>query len=137
MPFREYAVNSIINKKASKYILLIHLVDEKLYLIDVDTGKSIKDYPIISTETHNPDLIGTWKIISKSKYSGGFGTLWISLNVPWGKYSIHGTNNLNSIENSISHDCIIMFNKDIEDLYNYLDPNTLVVISSDFDEIFE
>ncbi len=129
--FRDYAVNNLMHKKTSQYNVLIHLVDKKLYLIDTDTGKSVKEYPIIYAKSYNSSIIGTWKIKNKSKLSDGFGVPWITLNLPFGKYSIHGTNSLTYIEDSSSHDCIRMFSNDVKDLYTYLQPSTFIVISSD------
>ncbi|MEW8985790.1 MAG: L,D-transpeptidase family protein, partial [Bacillus sp. (in: firmicutes)] len=75
-----------------------------------------------------PTPLGTWKVISKAKWGGGFGTRWMGLNVPWGTYGIHGTNRPDSIGNNASAGCIRMNNKDVEDLYKYVKHNTPVAI---------
>ncbi|GAA0076639.1 hypothetical protein UT300005_10170 [Clostridium sp. CTA-5] len=62
------------------------------------------------------------------KWSGGFGTRWIGLNVPWGKFGIHGTNKPGTIGSEASHGCIRMFNKDIEALYEYVEYGMIVTI---------
>ncbi|WP_330602875.1 L,D-transpeptidase family protein [Anaerosolibacter carboniphilus] len=72
--------------------------------------------------------MGNWTIIEKSKWGKGFGTRWMGLNVPWGRYGIHGTNNPSSIGRSASHGCIRMRNKDVEDLYRYIKIDTPVTI---------
>lgn len=135
--FRDYTVNTLMRKKTSQYNILIHLVDKKLYLIDRESGKSIKEYPIVYSKTYNSSILGTWKIENKSKLSDGFGVPWITLKVPFGKYNIHGANNLDSVESASSHDCITMFSNDLKDLYSYLQSSTFIVISSDSIENLE
>jgi len=75
-----------------------------------------------------PSPVGYWKIISKSQWGGGFGERWLGLNVPWGKYGIHGTNKPNSIGWASSHGCIRMRNKDVIELYGMVSYGTPVVI---------
>lgn len=128
IPLRNYAVYSFANRKSNPYSILVDLVDKRLYLIDANTGKAIKYYPIASGKSSTPSPIGTWQVVSKGKWGGAFSTGWLGLNVPWGKYGIHGTNNPHSIGNAASHGCIRMLNKDIEDLYNYIDLKTSVII---------
>lgn len=75
-----------------------------------------------------PSPIGTWKVVSLGKWSGGFGTRWIGINVPWGKFGIHGTNKPHTIGSEASHGCIRMFNKDVEELYEYVTYGMIVSI---------
>lgn len=110
------------------YNILIDLNDSTLYLIDIETKKVIKTYPVASGKSTSPSPIGTWKVISKAEWSAGFGTRWIGINVPWGKFGIHGTNRPYSIGSHSSHGCIRMFNKHVEDLYNYVTNDTIIVI---------
>ncbi len=63
-----------------------------------------------------------------SKWSGGFGTRWIGLNVPWGIFGIHGTNRPGLIDSEASHGCIRMLNRDVEDLYEYMKVGMIVAI---------
>lgn len=106
--------------------ILIDISEKRLYLIN--SNELIKKYPIASGKLSTPSPIGTWKIINKAKWGGGFGTRWMGINVPWGTYGIHGTNKPNSIGSNASAGCIRMNNKDVEDLYKYVKHNTPVTI---------
>ncbi|WP_166636428.1 L,D-transpeptidase family protein [Fonticella tunisiensis] len=117
---------SMINK--NRYSIFIDITESKLYLIDISTGKSVKSYPIASGKSSTPSPLGTWKIISKGDWGKGFGGEWLGLNVPWGTYGIHGTNRPGSIGYAVSHGCIRMFNKDVEELSKFVGYGTTVVI---------
>ncbi|MEQ8153890.1 MAG: L,D-transpeptidase family protein [Clostridiaceae bacterium] len=108
--------------------ILIDLTEERLYLIDKDENRIIKSYPVASGKHDTPSPIGTWNVVSKGAWSGGFGTRWIGLNVPWGKFGIHGTNKPNTIGSKASHGCIRMRNNDVEDLYKYVKHGMIVAI---------
>ena len=58
----------------------------------------------------------------------GFGTRFLSLSVPWGKYGIHGTNHPESIGGNASHGCFRLRVKDAEALYAQVPGWTKVVI---------
>lgn len=109
-------------------IYLVDLTEERLYLINKDTNVIVKKYSIASGKKETPSPIGTWKVIGMSKWSGGFGTRWIGLNVSWGVFGIHGTNRPGSIGSEASHGCIRMLNKDVEELYKYVKLGMIVVI---------
>lgn len=111
--------------------VLIDLSEERLYLIDSKDNKILKSYIIASGKPDTPSPIGSWKVISLGKWSGGFGSRWIGLNVPWGKYGIHGTNKPSSIGSEASHGCIRMSNNNIEELYDYIQHGTTVVICTE------
>lgn len=118
--------NTIIN---NSYDILVDLTELKLYLINIESQKIVKVYPIAGGKESTPSPVGTWIITSKETGWGkGFGTRWMKLNVPWGKYGIHGTNKPLTIGGAESLGCIRMFNKDIEDLYKYVNKGTVVVI---------
>lgn len=53
----------------------------------------------------------------------GFG-----FNVPWGKFGIHGTNEIYSVGWASSHGCIRMNNKEVAELYSYIPIGTRVTI---------
>jgi hypothetical protein len=112
----------------NKYNIVIEIGEKKLFLIDKNTKQVIKSYRIACGKVDTPSPLGTWTVISKGEWSGGFGTRWLGLNVPWGLYGIHGTNRPGSISSAASHGCIRMFNNDIEDLYKYVNVGTTVVI---------
>ncbi|MDR3594669.1 MAG: L,D-transpeptidase family protein [Clostridium sp.] len=108
--------------------ILVDLTEERLYLINKEKNIIAKKYSIASGKIETPSPIGTWKVIGKSKWSGGFGTRWIGLNVPWGIFGIHGTNKPGSIGSEASHGCIRMLNKDVEELYRYVEKGMIVAI---------
>lgn len=117
--------------------ILVDLSEERLYLIDKDKNVIVKKYSIASGKPETPSPIGTWKVVGKDRWSGGFGTRWIGLNVPWGKFGIHGTNRPGSIGSEASHGCIRMFNKDVEDLYEYVKYGMVVSIYSGPNDPFQ
>ncbi|WP_373689120.1 L,D-transpeptidase family protein [Clostridium sp. YIM B02551] len=121
-------IRSNASDKNNNNAILIDLNEERLYLINKDRNTIVKSYIVASGKPNTPSPIGTWKVISMGAWSGGFGTRWIGLNVPWGKYGIHGTNNPGSIGSEASHGCIRMFNKDIEELYEKVSYGMIVTI---------
>lgn len=112
-----------------KYNILVDVSVFDLYLIDKDTNKIVKVYPIAGGKPSTPSPYGTWKIVSKAEnWGAGFGTRWMQLNVPWGVYGIHGTNKPLTINNPDSLGCIRMLNSDINELYKLVDCGTDVVV---------
>lgn len=116
------------DKDKPKYSILVDLVECRLYLINTEDNKAVKSYPIAGGKPSTPSPIGTWTIISKGEWDKGFGTRWMGLNVPWGKYGIHGTNKPLSVGGYASLGCIRMINKDVEELYKMVGYGTTVVI---------
>lgn len=108
--------------------ILIEVDKKQLSIIDLSSNKVIKSYVIATGKPTTPTPLGTFKIIEKAKWGGGFGSRWMGLDVPWGKYGIHGTNKPGSIGFNASAGCIRMRNKDVEELYNIVDYNTTVAI---------
>ncbi|QXM07414.1 L,D-transpeptidase family protein [Crassaminicella indica] len=108
--------------------ILIDINEKRLELIDLDYKKILRKYRIASGKPSTPSPIGSWKIIGKGRWGEGFGTRFMALNVPWGKYGIHGTNKPNSIGWASSHGCIRMNNKDVEELYKFVKVGTPVTI---------
>ncbi|MTI68601.1 MAG: hypothetical protein FH753_18625 [Firmicutes bacterium] len=109
--------------------ILINIDSKTLFLIDLNKKEIIKKYIVAVGKPSTPTPIGNFIIIQKAKWGAGFGTRWMRLNVPWGKYGIHGTNKPNSIGYDASHGCVRMKNKDIEELYGtvkYKTPVTLI-----------
>jgi len=112
--------------KKSEYCIFIEVEDKTLYLLQ--DGKCIKKYPIASGKPGWPSPLGFWKIIEKGEWGKGFGGRWLGLNVPWGKYGIHGTTRQETIGSDASHGCIRMYNKDVKELYDIVPHGTHVVI---------
>lgn len=108
--------------------ILIEVDKKKLSVIDLETDKVIKTYVVATGKLDTPTPLGTFKIIEKAKWGGGFGSRWLGLNTSWGKYGIHGTNKPSSIGLNASAGCVRMRNKDVEELFDMVDYNTTVTI---------
>lgn len=94
-----------------------------------DDEKEFKVYHVAVGKQETPTPIGVWQVKRKAKNWGtGFGSRWMGLNVPWGIYGIHGTNKPWSIGSHASHGCIRMHNRDVEELYQWVEPGTVVRI---------
>ncbi|NLY67232.1 MAG: L,D-transpeptidase family protein [Tissierellia bacterium] len=112
------------------FAILIEVDKKRLSVIDLKTNDVIKTYAIATGKEDTPTPLGTFKIVEKAKWGGGFGSRWMGLNVPWGKYGIHGTNRPGSIGFNASAGCIRMRNKDVEELFDMVDYNTTVTITN-------
>ncbi|SET64040.1 Putative peptidoglycan binding domain-containing protein [Natronincola peptidivorans] len=106
--------------------ILVDIEEKRLYLLN--GNELIKKYPIASGKPSTPSPLGSWEIVNKARWGSGFGTRWMGLNVPWGRFGIHGTNKPDSIGYNASAGCIRMNNKDVEDLYKYVKHGTPVAI---------
>ena len=109
-----------------EYTIFIEIDEKRLYLYE--GGQPIKDYPIASGMRDMPSPIGTWKITNKGRWGKGYGGRWMGLDVPWGRYGIHGTTMAGSIGRAASHGGIRMYNKDIKEVYDIVQVGTRVVI---------
>lgn len=110
----------------------ISLSKRQLYLLE--DGKTVRTYPVgvgkIATKTPS----GTFTIVSKvpnpERRPGGplsvYGTYWMGLSKK--HYGIHGTNNPSSIGKYVSHGCIRMYNKHVEELARRVEIGTPVQI---------
>ncbi len=116
------------NMDSKDLAIFIDINAKTLELLDKAQNKTLKKYIIASGKPGYPSPIGSWQITSKARWGEGFGTRWMGLNVPWGKYGIHGTNKPNSIGWASSSGCIRMRNKDVEELYKFVKIGTPVVI---------
>jgi hypothetical protein len=113
---------------SKNYVILIHVDDKKLYLLDGD-GNVVKKYTIATGKSGFSSPIGDWKIVNRgASWGKGFGARWLGLNVPWGVYGIHGTNDEGRIGQAVSHGCIRMRNRDVIELYKLVGIGTPVVI---------
>ncbi|GAW32106.1 hypothetical protein JDF658_18710 [Carboxydocella sp. JDF658] len=92
-------------------------------------NQPLVQFPVAIGKKNSPTPIGNWKVIHKSaNWGNGFGSRFLGLDVPWGKYGIHGTNKPWSIGQRASAGCIRMKNQDIERLYPLVKTGTPVVI---------
>ncbi|MEN6412218.1 MAG: L,D-transpeptidase family protein [Veillonellales bacterium] len=94
-----------------------------------EDNKVYKRYRIAAGKSDTPSPTGEWVIVWKSYRPGDvFGTRFLALNVPWGGYGIHGTNQPWSIGCYASQGCIRMRNQDVEELYEWVPVGTPVRI---------
>lgn len=119
------AIETSVNSK-STYKILVDVEESKLYLFENDILS--KEYKCSGGKWSTPSPIGTWTITSKAKWGEGFGGSWMGLNVPWGKFGIHGTLDPYSLGWSSSHGCIRMDNNDVAELYKIIPIGTRVTI---------
>ncbi len=126
---RELAAGPNQPKEAppGKVSIVIKIQDRMLEVYSDD--QVYKKYRIAVGKGNTPTPIGEWRVVWKDyNWGTGFGTRWMGLNVPWGIYGIHGTNNPWSIGRYASHGCIRMRNKDVEELFEWVPLGTDVKI---------
>lgn len=116
------------NPNYKNLAIYIDINTKMLELIDKNRNEIVKKYVVATGTLKTPSPIGSWTITEKSRWGKAFGTRWMGINVPWGKYGIHGTNRPESIGRAASHGCIRMQNKDVEELYSFVKVGTPVVI---------
>lgn len=120
------SVHNIFKESDKVYSIFIEVEDKTLYLLE--NGVCVKEYRISSGKSGLPSPLGSWTIVEKGDWGEGFGGSWLGLNVPWGKYGIHGTNDSGSIGAATSKGCIRMFNSDVAELYSLVPVGTEVTI---------
>jgi L,D-transpeptidase ErfK/SrfK len=105
-------------------------VDMEQFELTLKEGQEIIEvYPVAVGKPATPTPTGNWRIIQKTENPGGpFGARWMRLNVPWGGYGIHGTDDPESIGQPVSHGCIRMNNDDVIELYDIVPLGTEVKI---------
>jgi hypothetical protein len=114
-------------KKDVQTLIIIDADVQRLYLYK--DQQLVKSYPCAVGKYSTPSPLGVWRVNGKAVGWGtGFGTRFLSLNCPWGKFGIHGTNKPGSIGGDTSHGCIRMLNKDVEDLYPQVPVGAKVII---------
>lgn len=93
-------------------------------------GKLRGLYPCGVGRPGTPSPRGQWHIVYKEMYPEWevLGTRWMELDVPGGRYGIHGTNAPWSIGHWVSNGCIRMHNADVEQLYDLVPLGTPVRI---------
>lgn len=121
-------MNASSKSKKPKLTILIEVQEKRLSLIDREDEKILDTYTIATGKSSNPTPLGSFRIIEKAHWGEGFGSRWLGLDVPWGIYGIHGTNQPSSIGASVSAGCVRMRNSDVEDLYDKVSADTQVVI---------
>ncbi|MDA8344675.1 MAG: L,D-transpeptidase family protein [Thermaerobacter sp.] len=87
-----------------------------------------KVFPCAVGKPSTPTPLGEWAIQEKASWGGAFGTRWMRLTIPYGIYGVHGTSNPGSIGSFASHGCVRMFNRNVEQLYRWVQVGTPVSI---------
>ncbi|MFC7442226.1 L,D-transpeptidase family protein [Laceyella putida] len=107
--------------------VLVDLWKHRLYVMK---GRQIKaEFVIGIGKEETPTPIGEWFIVDKGKnWGGGFGPCWVGLNVPWGRFGIHGTNKPYSVGKQSSHGCLRLLNTDVEKLFEMVPLGSKVII---------
>ncbi len=114
----------------SPYRIYINLDEQVMYVYINNVIH--KTYPVSGGKTKSPSPTGEWIIVEKERWGDGYGGAWMGLNVPWGKYGIHGTRQPWAVgQQNISGGCIRMKNEDAKDLYQYIPHGTKVTIAFD------
>jgi L,D-transpeptidase ErfK/SrfK len=92
-------------------------------------GQLFKQFPVAVGKPETPTPVGDWMVNHMDRdWGSGFGIRWIGLNVPWGKFGIHGTNKPWSIGYPLSAGCIRMFNEDVLQVYQLVQIGTPVKV---------
>ena len=107
--------------------IIVDTLDRTLTILS--DGKVYREFTVAVGKSSSPSPPGQWEIVSKGAWSGGFGTRWLGLNMPWGKYGIHGTNKPWQIGDSVSAGCIRLLNHDVELIFDWIPIGTQVVIT--------
>lgn len=95
-------------------------------------GDVFRKWPCSGGAKNTPSPLGLFKVNGIGNWGEGFGGSWISINVPWGKYGIHGTYEPWTIGRmNVSHGCIRMRNEDVRELKKYVKWGTPVYIKYD------
>ncbi|MFY9855796.1 MAG: L,D-transpeptidase [Terracidiphilus sp.] len=108
-------------------VIVVSLEDRKLAL--VENGQVKKVYSVAVGKPSTPSPVGSFtiarRVANPTYHHNGktvppgpgnpVGTRWMGLSIPG--YGIHGTNEPNSIGKPVSHGCIRMARKDLEEFY--------------------
>jgi lipoprotein-anchoring transpeptidase ErfK/SrfK len=131
-------------EQAAARRIVVSIPDRKLALIE--DGKVVKIYATAVGAPKTPSPAGTFTILQRvpnpTWYHAGkvvgpgknnpVGTRWIGLSQKG--YGIHGTNSPRSIGHNVSHGCIRMLNRDVEQLFELVKVGDIVELHGDVDE---
>lgn len=111
------------------YSINIELNSRRLIL---KKGNSVfNSYPVAIGKPSTPTPTGDYQVLTKIKNPGGvLGTRWMQFT--WQEHGIHGTNQPWLIGQAISHGCVRMYNRDVEEVYNLVSVGTPVIIRHNF-----
>lgn len=107
------------------------LIDtSNLTLTLLENGKPVSQFRVGVGKSSTPTPLGYFRVTEKAAWAGGFGTRWMGLDVPWGKYGIHGTNKPWTVGQRKSGGCVRMLNRDVEKLYAVVEVGMPVIITA-------
>jgi len=124
--------------------IVISIPDRKLALIE--DGKVVKIYPTAVGADASPSPTGNFTVIKRvtnpTWYHAGkvvppgknnpVGSRWIGLSEKG--YGIHGTNAPRSIGRNVSHGCIRMLNRDVEQLFDLVKVGDVVELHGEVND---
>ena len=117
----------LVSSQDTGQMIVIEL--DRCVLTLYEDGQKVKTYVVAVGDGETPSPIGAFRVIGKYRnWGSGFGSRFIRLDVPWGRYGIHGTNKPGSIGSAVSHGCIRMYNRDVEELYDRVKLGTPVLM---------
>jgi lipoprotein-anchoring transpeptidase ErfK/SrfK len=133
-----------ISGQAPTRRIVISIPDRKLAL--VENGKVVKIYATAVGANASPSPTGAFTVISRvpnpTWYHAGnvvppgknnpVGSRWIGLSQKG--YGIHGTNAPKSIGRNVSHGCIRMLNRDVEQLFELVKVGDVVELHGEVDD---
>lgn len=109
-------------------VMLVIDIEKRRLTVFAD-GFPFKTYPVAVGRPGSPSQPGQWRVRNKGVNVGPpFGTRWMGLDIPWGIYGVHGTNNPGSIGTAASGGCIRMFNHHVNEVYEWVSVGTPVHI---------
>jgi len=141
---RAMAQNEEDAGQAPKRRIIISIPERKLALIE--DGKVVKIYPTAVGANATPSPTGTFTVIRRvpnpTWYHAGkvvppgknnpVGSRWIGLSEKG--YGIHGTNAPGSIGRNVSHGCIRMRNRDVEQLFELVKVGDIVELHGEVND---
>jgi peptidoglycan hydrolase-like protein with peptidoglycan-binding domain len=108
-------------------VITIDVENRRLFLTRQNRMQRAWDVAVGAPVTPTP--VGRWVLVEKQMNPGGpFGDRWMRINVPWGGYGVHGTDEEESIGKAVSHGCVRMHNADVRQLYDLIPVGTIVNI---------
>lgn len=125
------------NQSRTARRIVVSIPDRKLAVIE--GGRVVKIFPTAVGAPRTPSPVGCYRIVQRVSnptwYTKGkivppgaanpLGTRWLGLSAKG--FGIHGTNNPSSIGSSVSHGCIRLRNRDVEQLF------TMVAVGDEVD----
>ncbi|SHI12278.1 Putative peptidoglycan binding domain-containing protein [Sporobacter termitidis DSM 10068] len=130
-PFDVERLKSLGYRIADKGCTLLIDLDRLTMVVFMD-GRQYKTYPVSGGTPESPSPAGAWKVVEIASWGEGFGGSWVGLNVPWGKYGIHGTVQPWVVGSyHASHGCIRMHDADALAVKKLVSYGTAVYIKHD------